>query len=228
MLLTTLGASTTARAQEAPAQVSVDVSAEGSGAAIFLEERLASDATRGDGWKHVCVLPCKAAVIADPVAQHRIVDGREVTPVFVPRSSTGARDVRYAPSSSPNGPLIVGGVLTLGTGAVLGIVGGVKLLGQMTIWGCGGDRSCEAEEARTKSARDDERSQARLFMGIGVALAVVGTIAVIAGAVSGGPARASARPLAMREPPRQPTPTWSLAAAPPHPSGHTTLFAVRF
>ncbi len=198
VLLLTIGASATAHAQEAPAEVAVTPSADGSGAAIFLEERLPDEGTAGDGWKHVCVLPCSAVVTADPAAQHRIVDGRAVTPVFVPRSSTGARDVRYEPGSSASAPLIVGGSAAAGTGVVLGILAGVKLLGQVTIWGCGGDRLCEADQPRTEALHQEERSHANVLMGVSLALVLVGTVAIIAGAVSGGPPRASARPSVSR------------------------------
>ena len=199
VLLATIGASATAHAQEASTEVAVTASVDGPGAAIFLEERLPDDAALADGWRHVCVLPCNVVVTADPVAQHRIVDGRVLTPVFVPRSSTGSRDVHYDPGSSANVPLILGGVAGAGTGVVLGIVGGLKLLSQVTfLGGCDGDRSCEAEAKRAEPARHAEQSQATLLMGVGVALVLVGTVAIIAGAVSGGPPKARASPTAAR------------------------------
>lgn len=197
---------------------------------MFLEERTPGAQGFDGGWRHLCTLPCQTVVTSDPYAAHRIVDGKSSRPVVIRGEEGANRVVRYERAGELGVPLIVGGIAVVATGAVLGAAGFLKALSHVTIWGCGGDKLCEAEEARTRGADDADRATARTMMGVGVALGIVGALAILVGALdasSSASAKVSSPPDDRRAHIQPPSPTWARPEL-PRPAHHATLLEVHF
>lgn len=197
---------------------------------MFLEERIPGAQGFDDGWRYLCTLPCQTVVTSDPYGAHRIVDGKSSRPVVIRGEEGARRVVRYERAGELGLPLIVGGIAVVVTGAVLGAAGFLKALSHVTVWGCGGDKLCEAEEARTRGADDADRATAGTMMGVGAALGLVGALTILVGALaasSSSSAKVSSPPDVRGAHVQLPSPTWARPEL-PRPAHHATILEIHF